>query len=178
MTTDAANALVAVTGAAYSAPTGSTLPTDNTTAVDAAFKDLGYVSDKGVTQKINTSTTKITAWQNGDTVREVQTSHDLTYDFAMIETKAETLEAFYGDDNYTAGVGTKYTVKVNGEQGVRGCWVLEMEDGTETVRVVIPDGQVTSRGDIVWVNSAVVEYDLTITCYPDASGNKAYVYGG
>jgi len=178
MSTNAANALVGVNGAAYKAPAGSTLPTDNTTALDAAFVDLGYVSDAGVTQKINTSTTQIKAWQNGDIVREVQTSHDLTYQFAMIETKLDTLKAFYGDDNYTAGAGTKYTVKVNGEQGVRGEWCLELLDGTNTVRVVIPDGQVTTRGDVIWKSDTVVEYDVTITCYPDANGNKAYIYGG
>lgn len=180
MSTNAANALVGVSGATFKAPKGSTLPVDNTSAIDPAFVDLGYVSDKGVTQKTNTNTQKITAWQNGDTVREVQTSHDLTFEFSMIETKQDTLKAYYGDDSYTAGTGTKFTVKVTGEQGVRGSWILELLDPNQTdpVRVVIPDGQVTARGDVVWMNSAVVEYDVTITAYPDATGVKAYIYGG
>lgn len=176
---DAANALVGVNGACYRAVAGTSLPTDNTTALAVAFKDLGYISDKGVTQKINTNSTVITAWQNGDTVRTVQTSQDLTYEFSMIETNPETLSTFYGDDNYTAGSGTSYTVKITGEQGVRGVWTLEVEDGSNpTVRVVLPDAQVTARGDVVWVSSAVIEYDVTITAYPDGSGNKAYIYGG
>lgn len=176
--TNAANALVGVTGAVYKAPSGTTQPTDNTTALNVAYKDLGYVSDNGVTQKINTSTTQIKAWQNGDIVREVQTSHDLTYQFTLIETTSDTLKAFYGDANVT-GASPVWDVAINGQQGFRGCWVLEMEDGTNpTVRVVVPDGQVTARGDVIWKSDTVVQYDVTITCYPDASKNKAYIYGG
>lgn len=180
MTNVAANVEVGVTGSVYSAPPASTLPTDNTSALDGAFVDLGYVSDAGVIQKTTTATTQINAWQKGDTVREIQTDHTLTYEFSMIETKAATLKAFYGDDNYTAGSGTKYTVHVTGEQGVRGCWVLEMEDPAqaEPVRVVLPDAQVTARGDVVWKSDTVIGYDVTITAYPDSSGNKAYIYGG
>jgi hypothetical protein len=177
---NAANALIGVNGAVYRGAADSTLPTDNTTALDATFKDLGYISDSGVTQKISTNSTTISAWQNGDTVRTVQTSQDLTYEFAMLETTDETLSTFYGDDNFTAATASQgYIVKVTGEQGVRGTWVLEVEDGENpTVRVVLPDAQVTARGDIVWKSDTVISYDVTLTAYPDADGNKAYIYGG
>ena len=36
-----------VSGAVYRAALGSTLPTDATTSLDAAFKELGYVSEDG-----------------------------------------------------------------------------------------------------------------------------------
>jgi len=177
MSTNAANALVGVTGAAYSAPAGTTLPTDNTTALAAAFVDLGYISDAGVIEKQATSTTQIKAWQNGDTVREVQTDHTLTYQFAMIETKVDSLKAFYGDDKVTTGTGSNWTAEISGEQGNRGEWVFEVIDGTHTIRIVVPDGQVTAKGDVVYKSDTVLTYDVTITCYPDASGNKAYIYG-
>ena len=42
-----------VGGAIFRAPLGTTLPTDATTNLDAAFKALGYCSDDGLT---NTNT--------------------------------------------------------------------------------------------------------------------------
>ena len=44
---DATNVRVGITGGLYKAPVGSTAPTDATTALDAAFINLGYVSQEG-----------------------------------------------------------------------------------------------------------------------------------
>ena len=38
-------------GAVYSAPLGTTLPKDATTALDKAFKALGYISEDGLKMK-------------------------------------------------------------------------------------------------------------------------------
>ena len=38
-----------VAGAVYVAPKGTTLPTDASTALASTFKDLGYISEDGVT---------------------------------------------------------------------------------------------------------------------------------
>lgn len=51
-----------VGGAVFTAITGSTLPTDATTALDAAFKSLGYCSEDGVTNSSGISTENIKAW--------------------------------------------------------------------------------------------------------------------
>lgn len=103
MALDAKNVRVAVTGAALVAPLGTTAPTDSTTAVAATFKDVGYISEDGVTQSISTDVSDIKAWQNGDVVRKVQTSHDYTLQFSMIETTDTTLKLYYADSTATAG---------------------------------------------------------------------------
>ena len=45
----------AVGGAVFVAPTGTTLPTDATTALGSAFKALGYCSDDGLTNSNSAS---------------------------------------------------------------------------------------------------------------------------
>lgn len=169
MALTADNVRVAVTGAAYGAPLGTTLPTTVGGALNAAFEDLGYVSEDGIVQAINSSITNIKAWQNGDIVRKIQTEHDLTYALSLLETSDETLAAYYG--NYVDGV-----VELNGEQGVRQAWVFQIVDGHDQIRIVVPDGQVTERGDVTYANDEAIMYPLTITAYPDADGVKAYLY--
>jgi hypothetical protein len=39
-----------ITGELYAAPVGTALPTDTSTALNAAFKGLGYFSEDGVTE--------------------------------------------------------------------------------------------------------------------------------
>jgi hypothetical protein len=167
--TTAGNVRVGGTGAVYGAPAGTTLPTTVDGALNAAFDELGYLDESGIVQAINSDVTDIQAWQNGDIVRKVQTSHDLTYAMTFLETSALVLEAFYG--NYDAG-----DVEIKGEQGVRQCWALQVIDGNTAIRIVIPDGQITERGEVSYVNGDAVSYPVTITCYPDSTGVKAYMY--
>src|SRR5690606_30122935 len=109
---------------------GTSVPTDATSTLDAAFDELGYVTEEGVTQTINSETNDIRAWQNGDTVRKVQTSHDVTYGLTLLETNPTVLEAYYG--NYETG-----HVEVTGETLPRLPWVIDVYDGDERIRVVI-----------------------------------------
>lgn len=170
MALTAANVRVAVTGAVYTAPAGTALPTDTTTALNVAFVELGYVSEDGITQSINSDTTTIKAWQNADTVRTLQTSHDLTYTLTLLETSTDVLKAYY------SGAPTSSLAEIKGGQGLRQEWVIHITDGVKLIRLVIPDGQVTDQGDITYANADAIGYQITITCYPDGSGVKAYMY--
>lgn len=170
------NVRVAVTGGVYRAPEGTALPVDATTALNVAFLELGYVSEDGVTESQGSDTNDIVAWQNGDIVRKVQTSHDLTYAFSMLETNDNVIAAFYGN-------GTAAEYEINGEQPGRFSWVLEVLDGDHHIRVVLPSAQVTERGDKTFVNGDAIMYPFTLTAYPDPdyagaedAPAKAYVY--
>ena len=85
MATNSDNVLVGVTGAIYKAPAGTTLPTSAYAALDVAFKELGFVTEEGVTEAQLTQVTNLRAWQNGTVVRKVQTEHDVTYQFTLME---------------------------------------------------------------------------------------------
>lgn len=173
MSQNSAQVRVAVTGAIYHAPLGTTLPTDALGALDPALAEIGYISSDGVTQTITTESTDIKAWQNGDSVRKVQTTHDLTFLFAAIETTTHTLGLYYADPD-----ATDQAVKVTGAQSEHHAWVLDVLDGSEVVRIVLPDAQVTERGELIYTNTDAVKYQMTLTAYPDQDGVKAYVYRG
>lgn len=167
----AANVRVGVTGGVYRAPLGTALPTDATSPIPAEFLDVGYIHEDGVTQSQETDTEDIVAWQNGDVVRKVQTSHDLTFTVPMIETKAITLGLYYNDD-----AATDSTFQVTGAQATHYAWIIDVVDGDHVVRMCLPDGQVTEKGEVTYQNSEAVSYEITLSAYPDVDGVKAYGY--
>lgn len=157
------------TGSISVAPDGTTLPTDATTSLNAAFDELGYISEDGIEESEKVSTNKIKAWQGATIVRVVQTEHELTYKFTAIETNAAVIEAYYGQ-NYDG------VVEITGDQPATSAWVLDAVDGDDLIRVVIPKGQVSDKGSVKYASGDAVGYEFTITAYPDLSGVKAYKY--
>lgn len=172
MANTASNVFVGVTGVVYYGDTTETLPTTLNGSV-AAFTDVGYINEDGITETQGTETNDVKAWQNGDTVRVIQTGHTLTYQFTMLETSANVQTLFYG-----GAPATNTPLEITGDQPARKKFVIVALDGTKKRLIAIPDGQITERGDVVLNSDGPASYPVTITCYPDASGNKAYVYEG
>lgn len=168
-------------GGVLVAPVGSTLPTDAVTALDAAFKALGYASEDGLTEATERSTEKIKAW-GGDIVKVVQSEFSVTYAFTLMHaTDADALKVVYGDDNVTTTAasptaGTLQAIAINGEELPHKSFAFEMKDGANRLRIVVPNGQVTEVGEVTYNDSGVVQYSVTIEAFEDASGNNAYKY--
>lgn len=166
--TTADNVRVGVTGEVMVGLTSATLPTDGTGAgtTPSGFTALGYCTDDGVEQTIDEDITTIQAWQNGDIVRKVRSSHDVTFGFTLMESSADVLEAYYGNSD----------VEIKGGQMPHKSWVIDVLDGDHSIRIVIPDGMVTERNAITYANGEAVTYGVTITAFPDSTGVKAYKY--
>ena len=104
-----------VGGAIYVAPLGSTLPTDSSTALDAAFKCLGYVSEDGVTNNNSPESDNVKAW-GGDTVLVLQTDRPDSFSLTLLETMNEdVLKAIYGSTNVTVDAQDNITVKATAD---------------------------------------------------------------
>lgn len=162
MALSSSNVRVAVTGAVYSAPTGTAAPTAADSALNVAFVDLGYVSEEGVTEQRERSTTQIKAWQNADLVREVVTDSALRYSLTLIETKEEVVELFYGAAVDSVDGSVDITPSATGG---RKSFVIDVIDGSELIRIYIEEGEVSEVGDQVYASGEPIGYQVTITAY-------------
>jgi len=163
--------------AVFAAPLGTTLPTDAEAALDAAFVDLGYISEDGVTNVTNKETTKHYAW-GGDVVKTTLDRYTETVRFALLESSAAALKMAFGEDNVTetpaaAGTPGKITVKHSSLMLSRQVVVIEFIDGDLAGRLLVKEGQVTEIGDMTYTNTGLLMYDLTVDCFKPADGSDA-----
>lgn len=172
--------LPVTTGGALIGTSSATLPA-SAAAATTGFTALGYIGDAGLTMSESRTTDKVKAW-GSDVVKVAQSEHSLTYQFTLIESlNADVIKAIRGDANVTttaatASTGTLNSVLVTGDPLVKLPWVFDMKDGDAKVRHCIPLGQVTAVGDVVYSDSGVAGYPVTLECFADDSGNKSYIY--
>lgn len=166
-----------VGGSIYSAPIGTALPTDATTALNAAFKCLGYVSDDGVQNSDDRKTNDIKSW-GGDIVNSVQTEKTDTFKYTLIEAlNVDVLKEIYGDSNVTGDLDTGITVKSNSTELDEHVIVIEMVLRNNVLkRIVLPSAKVTDVGEIKYKDGDNVGYETTVTCFPDDNSNTHYEY--
>lgn len=166
-----------VGGAIYRAPLGTALPTDATTALNAAFACLGYASDDGLTNSNSPSSSNIKAW-GGDIVYTYNSEQTDTFSFTLIEsTNTEVLKAVYGNDNVSGSLSTGISIAANATERGASSWAFELvlQDGGAK-RIVVPKAFVTEIGEIAYSDESAVGYEITITAMVDETGNTHYEY--
>lgn len=166
-----------IAGAIYRAPLGTSLPTDATTALNAAFKSVGYISSDGVTNANGLTVNNIKAW-GGDIVYSSETEVTDDFKFMMIETaEIEAAKVAYGNENVSGTLAAGMTIKANSKEKEYASWVIEMIlRGSILKRIVIPSAKVTGKDDISYKDDDVTGYGVTLTPQPDEAGNTHYEY--
>lgn len=162
-------------GYIFRAPVGTTLPTDIKTALNPAFKVLGFISEDGYVESLETDSEDIVD-MNGDLMDSPQTSRVESAQFTLAEIKAETLKVQYGEENVTDANGI-ITVKHNGDSVTTSAYVLELllKNGRRW-RKVVPKGQSSELDDLTIAVGELCARALTMKYLTDEQGNTCYDY--
>ena len=180
MATTATNVTVGkpkIGGAVHWAPLETALPTSATASLNAAFVDLGYVSEDGLTNNNSPESDTVKAW-GGDTVLSLQTDRPDTFSLTLLEAMNEdVLKTVYGSSNVIKDGSGNLTIKATAEEMPSGVWVFDMIlKGGRAKRIVVPNGTISELGDITYKDDEAVGYNITITDVPDTNGVYHYEY--
>lgn len=184
MANDTANVSVGkgvVGGYFFTADIGTALPTDYTTALAAAYKNVGYLSDEGITNSTDASVDDFNDL-NGDKVASALSSKDRTVGLQFIEVNETSIKEVVGASNVTVtpgsggASGTIAVVHNNSDMPHRvGVAEIVLRDGRRWRRVYA-DMQVTEWDDTTFVSSELVSFPVTYSLFPDSAGNYIYDY--
>ena len=164
-------------GAIFFAPLGTTLPTSADADKDGAFVALGYVSEDGLENNNDMDVSSIKAWGGMIVYRSLNELDD-NFVLTLIESEnTDVLKAVYGSSNVTVDASGNITVNVKADDPEEKVWVFDLAlRNNRAKRIVIPDGAITSREAITYNDSDAVGYGITVSAYPDASGNTHKEY--
>ena len=163
---------VTATGGVMHAPVGTDFPAKISETFSKGWIKGGYVGEDGVTRTIDASDDKIKAW-GGDIVRILRSEHSVSYTFQFLESRnAETLKILFGEGNVHVTTD-EVTVDLKSEMVPRRAFAFDMRDGDAKVREEVPDGQISLSGDVQFVHSDIIRYEVTIEAFPDEDGVKA-----
>lgn len=164
-------------GAIHRAPVGTKLPTTYSETLDPAFKNLGYVSEDGVTNGNSPSGDKVRAW-GGTTVMNYMEDKPDTFKMKLIEAfNSEVLKTIYNDKNVTVEESGDIHVQSTAEDMTQYAWVIDMIlKGNRAKRIVIPIASITEMEEIVYKDNEPVGYGITLSAEPDASGVYHHEY--
>lgn len=162
-------------GYIFVAPVGTTLPTDYSTALPTAYKCLGFISEDGYVETVDSDSEDLVD-MNGDLMDSPQTSRVESAQLTLAEIKAMTLKLMYGDENVTDKAGV-ITVKHNGNSN--DTWVVVLDlllKNNRKWRKVVPLFQCSELDDLTLAVGELAARALTAKYLTDGDGNTCYDY--
>ncbi len=160
-------------GYMFVAPTGTALPNDNKTELDAAFVNMGYLGEDGISFSDSSSNDKFVD-MNGDTIGTTAGEVEKSFTVKFNEVKKDSWAVIYGKENVTDSQGVLKVVD-NGptEEEHVAVFELLLKNGRKWRRIV-PRMKLGETGDWSVVYSELVAREATFTALKDGA-NGYYV---
>ncbi|AYF29311.1 hypothetical protein CSH63_17935 [Micromonospora tulbaghiae] len=150
-----------------------TPPTNASSPLASGFRECGAISDGGLNESTKQQRKDVFIWQKNALVRRIPGQFEKTWKFAAAETSLFNLGIQYpGSVIVSTTEGARVEEKPP-TQDIRA-WVLHGVDDARALRLYVPKGEVTERGDVVWSGEGITVYEWTLTGYLDTNGVVAY----
>lgn len=177
MANNASDILVAsppATGGVFlsdSVVTAAKMPTDATTALDAAFINYGLVTPDGVTRTIDRQTESIKAW-GGDTWRVIQTDHEVTISCAIMQWLSLDSQKLMRNPNNVTSAVSGITSIINSDPLIERSLVIVSQDQGNAIRWTARRVKLESVGEEKLASDAPTTLDLTFKVLPIDGNTK------
>lgn len=179
MSNNADELVVASSGHIWIAPVGVTLPAKNsdpTTAPNAAFADLGYLTEDGVKPTSSPDISDFRAWQARQAVRRERKGQDLQFEFSLEQWNPTTVKfAFGGGSVDTSGGFPTYTFPKARDALAEWAFLLDWQDGDKNFRWVLPRGNVTDAVSPEFKADALAVLPVTFKGLEAIDGTDIYM---
>jgi hypothetical protein len=154
-----------------------TLPTDLTTPLDAAFTNLGYVGDDGVTFNKSEEVEDIKVWQKTTPARRITTSRDFSAAGPLTQWNQDTVATAFGGGEWTEPKSGVFRYDPPDDMDPLAEWVVVVEgqDGDRLDRWVIERANVTGDIETQYVRNAPSLLPVTFSALtPDDKDHPWY----
>lgn len=176
MANNADNIIVGSNGSVYIAPVGTTMPTTENSALNAAFVDVGYVSEDGLALSVETTTNDVNAFQSLSAVRKVVTSRNTSVSFTLREWSAANLVFAFGGGTVTdQSTHFQYDPPAAGDGLYERAMVIDWRDGDKVYRMCIPRGVATDAVETTITRTGAADLPITFNVL-DNNGGTWYLF--
>lgn len=163
MALNADEIVVGADGTVNVAPVGTAGPTDIVTALDAAFVDLGYVSEDGIEMTPGMDITEVPAWQSFYAVRRIVTSRSFDLGFELLQWNETSLVLAFGGGTVATAAAVHTYSPPSPEVIDYRALVVSWADGTKDYRLHVPKVLVTDTSAINVNRSDAAGISLTFS---------------
>lgn len=173
MPNNANNVVVASNGKVYAGPTSTPGPSNYTTALNAGFLEMGFISEEGATFTEGKDITDISAWQSFYPLRKIVTARTVTVAFALREFNKRAVELALGGTVSVNSAEWKYVPPAPDAISQKSL-VLEWTDAAKGYRLYIPTGIVTEAVETNLSRTASADLPVTFEATDPGTGVNIY----
>lgn len=175
---DSNEIVVAAGGSLSFAPVGTPLPTNLTTALNAAFKDVGYIDEDGATFTAGVDVEDIMSWQKATPTRRLVTARTLAAQANLQQWNEDNFALAFGGGDWTeptAGVH-RYDPPADQDPLEEHAVVLAWQDGDRSSRLVISRATVNEEVETQFVRNGASVLPITFQALTPDDADAAWYY--
>jgi len=173
---DSTEVRLAPFGSVKVAPTGTPLPTNATMATNAAFKNLGYIDEDGVSLTPGVELTDIMMWQSAVPVKTTLNTVSFEVKFNMGQVNQDTWGLYFFVSTWANNFGQAKLIVPSSPGSQEKALIIEWtDDQSDDCRLVIPTAVLADREALQLKRDSAQLTGVTFRAL-DSSGTLAYVY--
>jgi hypothetical protein len=173
---DPTETVIAGTGQAYIAATGTALPTTEDTTLNTAFSGLGYHTEEGVAIKNAPEIKEFGAWQSAYAIKTKRVKEQFEISLAMLQfTEINIPAAFGGGTVSEVSTGHyKFTPPDENDSVFERALVVDVDDGSTRLRFVIPRATVVEGVETSFSRDEMAILPITFRALEPDDGTPAW----